>query len=173
MKFSPSWATTGRVGRDIVSVFRPRVAWDLDLGGGEVGLLTSLGLADWSFFLRPQRLCTWCCKILSSEKQSNSWNCKSREHRAKDQCLEGEVGREFERGPPCWSRAILRYSWAVVGTGWLMEGREIQRALFILQASQIQPASSREGEWEDTGSFRAEMLSRGRGKSLRTESQAQ
>lgn len=60
-----------------------------------------------------------------------------------------------------------------------MEGREIQRALLILQASQIQLVSSKEGKWEDTeklstGSFRAEMmLLRGRGKSLRAECQAQ
>lgn len=53
MKFSPSEATTGMSGRAIVSILLPRIAWDLDVGGVGVGLLTGLGLVDRSFLLGP------------------------------------------------------------------------------------------------------------------------
>lgn len=55
MKFPPSEATAGRA---IVSILLPRIAWDLDVGGVGVGLLTGLGLVDRSFLLGPQGLCT-------------------------------------------------------------------------------------------------------------------
>lgn len=44
MKFSPSGATTGMGGRDMVSVLLPRIAWDPGLKGGGVRLLIRLGL---------------------------------------------------------------------------------------------------------------------------------
>lgn len=51
IKFSPSGATTGMGGRDIVSVLLPRIDWDPDLGGGGAGLLIGLGLVDGSLLL--------------------------------------------------------------------------------------------------------------------------
>ena len=51
--------------------------------------------------------------------------CKSREHRARDQCLEGEGVKELERGPS-WIRGHFQIFQSSDGSR-LVEGRAVRR----------------------------------------------